>query len=650
MPTKDKKVLIIYALQDKINVSMLCHLLEKRDIPCWIAPRDIRPGETYGNSIIKAIETAEVIVVVLTETSNKSEFVAREVARCASLKKRIIPLVIGKIELSRRLEPFLENIEWLRVNITKWKSIDPAPKPKSGDLHNYCYIEGPLASPAIANTLDEIENSITGRPKIPTKILISSVSENKTDGFLLCGLLEKQGLSCGIASPDTSEEETNYQAFEKTVAVIVILTDQAIRPIDVAKIQNYIIKKPIIPFRIGDVEPPSELDYLPWIQMSAMEWESMLSGFSESGDQNIEASPQIAKVLDDIVASMDPASSIDISCRMRTIRKINPRYEMPARKPKISLPFEFIANASLKTKERATQFLSSLKKTDTPPKTSIRGMMPEIGMDLVHLSITSPPVVVPHSSYLMTFWAHLESQRQEVKQRAQDGSNDGEIQIQSQGPVKVERGNILTVEPRIHGFIIDPPQKTILWEGEIGNAGFAVNVPEDAEEGDHIGICDFHINGLRVATLHFLVHVGTKVSDVGQIATQENRIRRAFASYASADRDEVLARIQGLQKAVPDIEVFLDIASLRSGQKWQKQLKSEILKNDVLYLFWSKAASESKWVDHEWRLGYNERGINFIDPFPLISPEIVLPPQELAELHFNDWTLAYLRTDNCLNR
>ena len=58
------------------------------------------------------------------------------------------------------------------------------------------------------------------------------------------------------------------------------------------------------------------------------------------------------------------------------------------------------------------------------------------------------------------------------------------------------------------------------------------------------------------------------------LPVREQRLRTAFASYASQDRDAVLARVQGIQKALPSLDVFLDVASLRSGQRWKEQLAS----------------------------------------------------------------------------
>jgi hypothetical protein len=146
-----------------------------------------------------------------------------------------------------------------------------------------------------------------------------------------------------------------------------------------------------------------------------------------------------------------------------------------------------------------------------------------------------------------------------------------------------------------------------------------------------------------IARIAFVLHLGSKHKKVVATDAHVNRLRSAFASYASDDRDAVLGRIQGMLKAMPSLDVFVDVASLRSGDHWQDRLRSEILSRDVLYLFWSKAASASRWVDKEWRCGYSERGIKFIDPVPLVSPKIVPPPKELAKLHFNDWVLAFMR-------
>jgi hypothetical protein len=144
--------------------------------------------------------------------------------------------------------------------------------------------------------------------------------------------------------------------------------------------------------------------------------------------------------------------------------------------------------------------------------------------------------------------------------------------------------------------------------------------------------------------VEFVLEVGNAISGLQRARTRERRIRHGFASYASDDRDEVLGRVQGMLKIAPTLDIFLDVLSPRSGEQWSARLQEEISRCDIFYLFWSTAASRSRHVDHEWRWALHERGLEFIDPVPLQSPDVVPPPAELATLHFNDWTLAFKRS------
>jgi hypothetical protein len=271
------------------------------------------------------------------------------------------------------------------------------------------------------------------------------------------------------------------------------------------------------------------------------------------------------------------------------------------------------------------------------------GNLPAGALDAVHFTITAPPVMSPARDYELDFWAHLERQRTEVMARAKEQAFGGEIRARSVGPAKISRGSLLTVNLKIRGLSVDPPSAHISWEGEIGSAAFLVGVPQDAKCGTRAGAAALYLDGLRVATVTFAVRIEKAECEASQLPTVENHIRRAFASYASKDRDAVLARVQGIQKGAPSLDIFLDVTKLRSGQQWQSVLREEILSRDILYLFWSEAASRSKWVDWEWHCALKHHGIEGIDPVPLVSPDVVPPPQELAcHLHFNDWVLAYM--------
>jgi hypothetical protein len=149
--------------------------------------------------------------------------------------------------------------------------------------------------------------------------------------------------------------------------------------------------------------------------------------------------------------------------------------------------------------------------------------------------------------------------------------------------------------------------------------------------------------GLQIARVPLQILVAAKAAAVAPTTQPLHHIRKAFASYASPDRDEVLGRVQGMQKIVPDLNVRMDVVTLRSGEDWEKKLWQLIPESDVFYLFWSAAAKASPWVEREWRCALRTRGEEFIVPVPLVSPEEVRPPNELSKKHFSDWILAYRR-------
>ena len=264
--------------------------------------------------------------------------------------------------------------------------------------------------------------------------------------------------------------------------------------------------------------------------------------------------------------------------------------------------------------------------------------------DNVHFSVTSSPVWIVGQPALLDVWAHLDNQRAQVLERARENI-DRQVSIKTQGPVHIARGSQLTVRLRIDGIAIDEPEDTLLWEHEIGHVTFCVPIPADAPEGLRAAVATIHLAGLRILSLRFAVELRRAPAPARPepLPIHETRHRTAFASYASADEAAVLARVQGISKGQPDIDIFYAPQSLRSGETWKPRLQEEIERRDVFYLFWSKAARESVHVEWEWRHAIKVRGIDYIDPVPLVSPAEVPPPAELATLHFNDWMLARMR-------
>ncbi len=107
------EVFISYATDDKSVAEAVCAALERRQIPCWIAPRDARPGLDYADSIVDALDETSVMVFVLSSRSIASPHVKREVEHAANRGTQIIPFRIEHVELSRGLRYFLGTVNWI---------------------------------------------------------------------------------------------------------------------------------------------------------------------------------------------------------------------------------------------------------------------------------------------------------------------------------------------------------------------------------------------------------------------------------------------------------------------------------------------------------------------------------------------------------
>ena len=106
-------VFISHSNQDKTVASAMCSRLEQAGIRCWIAPRDVRPGRNWGSEIIRGLDNAKVMIVVLSANANGSRPVIKEVERAFGKGIVIIPVRTEEVEPSEALEFFLSSEHWL---------------------------------------------------------------------------------------------------------------------------------------------------------------------------------------------------------------------------------------------------------------------------------------------------------------------------------------------------------------------------------------------------------------------------------------------------------------------------------------------------------------------------------------------------------
>jgi uncharacterized RDD family membrane protein YckC len=106
-------VFISYATPDRSIAETVCGYLEKRQIQCWMAPRDILPGTDFTESIHRAINESRTMVLIFSSHAAMSPHVLRETEAAVKRNLAIIPFRVEAVEPSGALQYYLGASHWL---------------------------------------------------------------------------------------------------------------------------------------------------------------------------------------------------------------------------------------------------------------------------------------------------------------------------------------------------------------------------------------------------------------------------------------------------------------------------------------------------------------------------------------------------------
>lgn len=106
-------IFISYSTKDKQIADAICHYLEENGVACWIAPRDIVPGLTYGASLVEALSGCVAMLLVYSHYSSESHHVGNEIEIAFDNKKTIIPFMVDKTPLNNEFKYYLSRKHWL---------------------------------------------------------------------------------------------------------------------------------------------------------------------------------------------------------------------------------------------------------------------------------------------------------------------------------------------------------------------------------------------------------------------------------------------------------------------------------------------------------------------------------------------------------
>jgi TolB-like protein/Tfp pilus assembly protein PilF len=155
-------VFISYASQDVAVANAVVEALECRGTKCWIAPRDVVPGEFYAGAIVHAIDAAKVIVLVLSENASTSQHVLREVERASSKRHPVVAFRIDLTPMPADLEYFLNTSHWLDASRI---ALDQA-LPKLVDATQRAMAAAAVATPGDTGVAPKPVSNLTRQPPI----------------------------------------------------------------------------------------------------------------------------------------------------------------------------------------------------------------------------------------------------------------------------------------------------------------------------------------------------------------------------------------------------------------------------------------------------------------------------------------------------
>ena len=112
----EKQVFISHSVQDAAMAELICSELEKLDIGCWIAPRDIPYGNDWAGEIVSAIEACSLFLFLLSSKSNESRQCPKEVNLADNAGKSILCVALENIEMIPALKYHLTSGQIMTID------------------------------------------------------------------------------------------------------------------------------------------------------------------------------------------------------------------------------------------------------------------------------------------------------------------------------------------------------------------------------------------------------------------------------------------------------------------------------------------------------------------------------------------------------
>jgi hypothetical protein len=135
-------VFISHSSQDHEVAVKVCEALEQRGLGCWLASRDVSPGDNFQEAIVKAICAVRAMVLVFTGSANNSDEIKKEIALASHYHLAVIPVRVEDVMPTGAFLYELSTRQWIDA-FDDW---DPAMSRLAGQIRGMA--GGPASAPA----------------------------------------------------------------------------------------------------------------------------------------------------------------------------------------------------------------------------------------------------------------------------------------------------------------------------------------------------------------------------------------------------------------------------------------------------------------------------------------------------------------------
>lgn len=209
------EIFISYSSKEEAEARRVKQVLEDNGFSCWMAPDSIPSGSNYKLQIPDAIRNCRAVVFIMSENSQKSIWVQKEITDAINQKKLIIPYMIQNCALQEDFNFILNDIQ----QVPAYKDEEAALKKVIHDIRN------------VLNVRDDEEVVITVRKRKPMTAIIAAALLIAAILITFAGIrifrLENEEIKSGSAAASVYYSEIlpytqagYYASFEDTSGIV----------------------------------------------------------------------------------------------------------------------------------------------------------------------------------------------------------------------------------------------------------------------------------------------------------------------------------------------------------------------------------------------------------------------------------------------